>query len=174
MTFLAIDFGARRLGLALSDEDERLCWPLQTQTRRPNDARGDIKTLLDLMRARAVEGVVMGIPGGSAASDEVARGARQFAAQLERAARAAGLELQFFETDERFSSAQAQGELRSAGIKTRTSRESGGADSVDARAAAVFLQTFLDSRNHGRNGTTLAPHLGPDAQLNELDTDDSL
>ncbi len=146
MIFLALDYGARRLGLAISDEAERLALPLQTQTRRLNDARGDIAQLLDLLRARGASALVLGIPGGSDASDEMAAQARRFAARLLDAARVGGLELAFFETDERFSSAQAHSELRAQGISVRKSRDEGGATSIDARAAAVFLQTFLDSR----------------------------
>ncbi len=183
MIFLALDYGARRLGLALGDEDERFAWPLQTLTRRPNDTRGDLQNLLDLMRARGVTGLVLGVPGsaasdsqtslseapGAAISDltvpdaaasdskssaQTASEARRFAARLLDAARAAGLELAFFETDERFSSAQAHGELRAQGVPARISRDEGGANSIDARAAAVFLQTFLDSRRHSHRAAS--------------------
>ena len=146
MIFLALDYGVRRLGLAISDDAGRLAVPLQTQTRRLNDARGDIARLLDLVRARGIGALVLGIPGGSDASDDMAARARRFAAQLLAAARGVGLELAFFETDERFSSAQAHSALRAEGISVRKSRDEGGAGSIDARAAADFLQTFLDSR----------------------------
>ncbi len=146
MIFLALDYGTRRLGLAISDEAERLAVPLQTWLRRPNDARGDMQHLLDLMRARGAAALVLGIPGGSAASDETAGQARRFAAKLRESAREAGLELAIFETDERFSSAQAHSELRAQGVSARISRDEGGSHSIDARAAAIFLQTFLDSR----------------------------
>jgi putative Holliday junction resolvase len=92
---------------------------------------------------------VTGIPGGSEQSEKVAAQARRLAARLETAAQAAGVALQFFETDERFSTAQAHNELREAGISSRQSRGSSGSFAIDARAAAVFLQTFLDSRNPG-------------------------
>lgn len=165
MTFLAIDYGARRLGLALSDTEGRLALPLDTHTRRPNDNRGDIATLIALIRARGVEGIVLGIPGGSAQSEETAQIARRFVANLEKAAGEAGFSLSFFETDERFSTSQAHNELRGAGISTRQSRESGGANSIDARSAAVFLQTFLDARNdshldsRGTNGENFSSDL---------------
>ena len=144
---MALDYGAKRLGLAISDDDARLALPLQTLTRRPNDARGDIQSLLDLLRARGAGALVLGIPGGSAQSDEIALQARRFAAQLVEKARESGLELAYFETDERFSTAQAHQELREVKISTRQSRENSGGDVIDARAAAIFLQTFLDGRN---------------------------
>lgn len=146
MIFLALDYGAKRLGLAISDEDEQLALPLLTLARRLNDTRGDVQNILDCARARQVRGLVVGIPGGSDASDEMAARARRFALQVIEAARGVGLELALFETDERFSSAQAHTQLRAQGISARISRDEGGADSIDARAAAVFLQTFLDFR----------------------------
>lgn len=145
MTFLAIDYGVQRLGLAISDDAGRLALPLETLSRRPNDMNGDLAALLSLIAARGVEAVVMGIPGGSAQSEATADKARRFATRLEAAAQEAGEQLSFFEADERFSTAQAHNELRTAGISTRQSR-GGGATSIDARSAAVFLQTFLDSR----------------------------
>ena len=42
MTFLALDYGANRLGLAISDDDARFALPLQTLSRRPNDTRGEV------------------------------------------------------------------------------------------------------------------------------------
>lgn len=146
MTFLALDYGARRIGLALGEDSSRIALPLQTYSRRPSDLRGDIAALLGLIRARGVEAVVLGIAGGSAQSDETACAARRFGAKLCEAAREAGTQLAVFEADERFSTAQAHNQLRGAGISSRQSRESGGANSIDARSAAVFLQTFLDAR----------------------------
>ncbi|HEX9995599.1 MAG TPA: Holliday junction resolvase RuvX [Abditibacterium sp.] len=151
MTFLALDYGAKRLGLAISDDDARLALPLQTVTRRPNDTRGDLAALLGLIRARGADAIVLGIPGGSPQSDEIAAQARRFTHKLLENAREVGLELAFFETDERFSTAQAHQELRSTGISTRKSRQDSGGDAIDARAAAIFLQTFLDSQTNAQN-----------------------
>lgn len=154
MIFLALDYGERRLGLAISDAGERLALPLQTLTRGVNDARGDVQNILSLMRARDAKALVLGIPGGSDASDEMAGRARRFAAKLLETARESGLELALFETDERFSSAQAHAELRVQGVSARISRDEGGAASIDARAAAVFLQTFLDSHRAPSGGSS--------------------
>jgi putative Holliday junction resolvase len=146
MTFLAIDYGAQRLGLAISDDAGRLAVPLQTLSRRQNDMNGDLEALLNLIRARGIGAIVMGIPSGSEQSDATAAKARRFVTRLDAEAQKIGVELAFFETDERFSSAQAHNQLRDEGISTRQSRQSSGANAIDARSAAVFLQTFLDSR----------------------------
>jgi len=162
MIFLALDYGERRLGLAISDPGQRIAIALQTLARRTGDARGDVQRILEMARARGVTALVLGVPGGSNASDQIAMRARRFAAQILEAARGAGLELAFFEADERFSSAQAHGELRALGVSARMSRDEGGAASIDARAAAVFLQTFLDSRRP-EQGENLIESLNLDA-----------
>jgi putative Holliday junction resolvase len=170
MTFLAIDYGAQRLGLAISDDAGRIALPLQTLSRRPNDMNGDLAALLSLIGARGVEAIVMGIPGGSEQSDATAAKARRFVTRLETAAQEEGRKLEFFEADERYSTAQAHNELREAGLSTRQSRQVSGACSIDARSAAVFLQTFLDGRlaagapgeiedEHESEADTLAPTL---------------
>jgi putative Holliday junction resolvase len=153
MKFLAVDFGARRFGLALSDEAGRLALPHGVHTRKPNDNRGDIEALVRLAKVNEIGGIVFGLPGGSAGSEETARVARNFVAKLETAAAEAGLELEFHWWDERFSTAEVLRGLAEAGISQRRAREAQGAQATDARAAAVILQGFLDSRNSGATET---------------------
>ena len=144
MKLLAIDYGARRLGLALCDEAEILALPHGTHQRRPNDNRGDIAALLSLIRAHQIGGVVMGAPeSGSAGSAQTAEAAQRFAAKLSEAARESDLELEFFRADERYSSALAARGLRASGVSQRRARDQGW---LDAGAACALLQTFLDAR----------------------------
>ena len=143
MKLLAIDYGAKRLGLALCDEAETLALPHGTHHRRPNDTRGDVAALLATIRAHQVEGVVMGAPSGSGASEQTRAAAEGFAGKLDEAARAQGLELAFFWGDERYSSALAARGLREGGVSARRAREGG---LIDAGAACALLQLFLDAR----------------------------
>lgn len=143
MRLLALDFGAKRLGLALGDDESNLALPHGTYTRRPNDNNGDVAYLLGVIRAQAVEGLVLGIPSGSEASEKTAAQARRFAGKLCQEAENAGFPLQMFEQDERFSTSLAAQSLRDSGVSSRTARENG---LFDAGAAAAFLQTFLDKR----------------------------
>ena len=140
MKFLALDFGAKRLGLALSDDNAQIALPHDTYTRRVNDNRGDIEHLLNVLRAHEVKALVLGIPSGSDQSEKTALQARNFAAKLQTRALEVGLKLEIHEQDERFSTALAARGMREGGA---SSRESG---NIDAHAAAAFLQTFLDAR----------------------------
>jgi putative transcription antitermination factor YqgF len=148
MKLLAIDYGTRRLGLALA-ENPPLALPYGTHTRRPNDVRGDIAALIDLMRARAITDVVVGRPGGSAASDAMAGQAQKFAARLQESAALEGLNLTFHFWDERYTTSAALQGLSQAGLSQKAARESTDSRSVDARAAALILQGYLDATAPG-------------------------
>ncbi|HEX9283303.1 MAG TPA: RuvX/YqgF family protein, partial [Gemmatimonadales bacterium] len=58
---LGVDWGARRIGLALSDESRLLAQPLTTLTRRAGK-RFPMRQLLTLVDQHAVTGVVVGLP----------------------------------------------------------------------------------------------------------------
>ncbi|HEX8550113.1 MAG TPA: Holliday junction resolvase RuvX [Abditibacteriaceae bacterium] len=150
MRFLAIDTGERRLGLALCDEAETFASAYETRTR--TNARADIAALVALVTAMGVEGIVVGLPRalneGETGDSETT--ARSFARKLEKALRENGRELPFFFQDERFSTREALGGLREAGISQRAARDGAGGG-VDARAAAVLLQAFLDRRAETQN-----------------------
>jgi putative Holliday junction resolvase len=145
MRFLAIDTGEKRIGLALCDADETFASAYETRTRTAGKA--DAQWIVSLIGALGVEGIVVGLPLAldSAATGEREADARSFARKLAKALREAGRELPFFFQDERFSTREALNDLRAAGISQRAARDGAGGG-VDARAAAVLLQSFLDRR----------------------------
>jgi len=143
MKFLALDFGQKRIGLALCDAEERLAFPLQTLERKANDNRGDCAAILSVVRAHEVGGVVCGIPGGSEQSEGVAQVARRFFEKLRVEADAQSLVLEWHEWDERFSTSLFLNELKQSGGSVRQAREAG---AIDAGAAAAMLEGFLESR----------------------------
>jgi len=143
MRYLAIDLGLKRIGLAVSDETGTLASPYATRDRKGN--RHDIADIIATMRGVGAEGVVCGLPRsaeGTGIHHEAAT--KAFAAALQEGLHAAGLPVEIEWWDERFSTAEALTQMRAAGISQRRGRASGGTDSVDARAAAVILQGFLD------------------------------
>jgi len=151
MRYLAIDYGLRRIGLATSDESGRFVSPYGSRERI--GYKQDSGGVLELVRGLGIEGIVLGLPlateSGSAEASpgEMETTVRNFAKALKKAIAAAGLSLEVEWCDERFSTAEALKLMREAGISQRQGRESTGSDSVDARAAAVILQGFLDARN---------------------------
>lgn len=145
MRFLAIDTGEKRIGLALCDADETFASAYETRTRTAGKA--DAQWLVSLIGALGVEGIVVGLPLAldAAATGEREADARSFARKLQKALREAGREIPLFFQDERFSTREALNDLRAAGISQRAARDGAGGG-VDARAAAVLLQSFLDRR----------------------------
>lgn len=135
---IAVDWGEVRIGLALSDESQLLASPLETLVRRPGK-RFPMPRFLELVAARAPVGIVVGLPlTGEGAEEASAAAARELAEQL---ARRTALPLELW--DERLSTARALGIIREQGGTTR-----GRKGDVDALAAAVLLQHYLDSRRH--------------------------
>jgi putative Holliday junction resolvase len=135
---LAVDWGEVRIGLALSDESQVLATPLETLHRRQGK-RFPVPRFLELTAIHNPVGILVGLPlsleGGE---DENARAAREVAATLERRT---GLPLELW--DERMSTARALEAIREQGGSTR-----GRKDDVDALAAAVLLQHFLEARRN--------------------------
>jgi putative holliday junction resolvase len=133
---LAVDWGERRIGLALSDESRTLAQPLLTLTRRPGK-RFPLRQLLTLLDEHAVTGVVVGLPLEPEGTEGDAAGAaRTLAADI---ARHSGKPVELW--DERLTTARALQAVREMAGTTR-----GRKDDVDALAATVLLQHYLDAR----------------------------
>lgn len=130
---LGLDFGARRIGLAVSDAEAAIAFPIGALERR--GLAKDLAALGELIRERGVVEVVVGLPlhldGRSGSGAEAARA---FAAALGEATR-----LPVALVDERWTTAQAERALAGAPRKSR--RRKG---NVDALAAALILRTYLE------------------------------
>jgi putative Holliday junction resolvase len=131
-----VDWGERRIGLALSDESQTLAQPLGTLTRR-RGKRFPMHELLTRLHTHQVVGLVVGLPlDASGDEGEAARAARALAQDIaRRAARPVAL------WDERYTTARVRRAVHEMG---GTPRDRAG--DIDALAATVLLQHFLDSR----------------------------
>ncbi len=133
---LGVDWGERRIGLALSDETRTLAQPLTTLTRRTGK-RFPMREFLTLLEQHAVTGIVVGLPlDQDGAEAEAATAARALAGDI---ARRSGQPVELW--DERLTTARALGAVRAMGGSTR-----GRKDDVDALAATVLLQHYLDAK----------------------------
>ena len=132
---LALDVGERRVGVALCDETQTLARPLLTLKRASKNE--DFAKLAAVCREHAVEKIIVGLPR-TLRSEEgpQARRVRRYAAELQAAL---NLPIDFW--DERFSSVDAQERLAASSRKPRARGE------IDAAAAAVILQEYLDAMN---------------------------
>jgi len=129
---LALDLGAARIGVAVSDPERHVAMPLGTiRTGAPQD----LKAVASLVREHGVGLVVVGDPVNlSGAPGESSRHAAAFAEAL-RSALTVPVEL----FDERLTTVEAERMLSAAGVKGRRRREV-----VDQVAATVILQSYLD------------------------------
>jgi putative holliday junction resolvase len=133
---LAVDWGELRIGLALSDETQTLATPLETLVRR-RGKRFPLGRFMELVAEHRPTGVVVGLPlTGEGGEEASAAAAREMATEL---GRRSGLPLELW--DERMSTARALAAIRELGGTTR-----GRKGDVDALAAAVLLQHYLDAR----------------------------
>ena len=132
---LGVDWGERRIGLALSDESRTLAQPLATLTRRTGK-RFPMAALQEHLTKHEVTGIVVGLPLDAAGGEgDAARAARELADDI---ARRSGLPVALW--DERFTTARVLGAVREMGGKTRTRK-----GDIDALAATLLLQHYLDA-----------------------------
>ena len=133
MSILALDVGDSRIGVAMSEGF--LAAPLTTIDRR-NEAV-DVREVLRLAEKYGAEEIVVGMPLSLSG---------QVGPQAERVARFAEAldeqtSLPIVPVDERYSTVEAERLLRQAGVRPSEEKAR-----VDAAAAAVILQSYLDSR----------------------------
>ncbi len=130
---IGLDFGGRRIGLAVSDEAGGFAFPAGILDRR--DLARDLEALSELARERGAIRFVMGLPlhmDGRQGPEAAA--ARSFAAKLEEAT---SLPVEWI--DERWTTLEARRIQQVMGA-TRRRR----AEPVDDAAAAIILRTWLE------------------------------
>ena len=148
---LAIDYGRRRLGLAVCDEGRMVARPVETLERV--NRRADVARLRRIVKDEGVKQLVVGLPlrlDGTAG--EMAEEAREFAGRMAKA-----LRLPVALVDERLTSWEASEEAptpkddvwgaRAHGAYSKAHRA---ADGVDSRAAALILEEYLRGKVHPR------------------------
>jgi putative holliday junction resolvase len=131
LIFLGLDYGLRRVGLAVGDTSRFLAFAHGTHVEGRD---GSIfKFLREIIEDRQVTGLVMGLPLQTDGTDgEITRKVRRFALRLEEE-----FSLPVILWDERYSSQEADRWLREKRRSTKEDR--------DALAAEIILQSYLDS-----------------------------
>ena len=133
---MGVDFGERRIGVAVSDPTRTLASPVDTLRRRPGK-RPPWKGLEALAREHAVGRVVVGLPLGLDGEET------PWCAEIREAGdelgRRLGVPVEY--VDERFTSVRAERAVRGSGLP-RKERER--KERIDAGAAALILQRWLD------------------------------
>lgn len=134
--WIGVDYGTRRIGLAISDPGGRIASPAGV-CNACTDVNRDAHTIIRWSSGRGATGFVVGIPfdpdGGLGPQGAAIE---SFAAALERLS---GMPVH--RQDERLTSYQADENMRAAGVPPRRQWKH-----RDAQAAQVILQAFLDSQ----------------------------
>jgi putative Holliday junction resolvase len=133
---LGLDWGEKRIGLALSDPSQTLAQPLVTLVRRAG-RRFPMRAFRQQLETHHPVGVVVGLPIESSGEEGgPARAARELGAQISRVT---GLPVAF--SDERMTTSGARRAIAELGGRTR-----GREQDVDRLAATLLLQGFMDRR----------------------------
>jgi putative Holliday junction resolvase len=134
MRILALDHGTKRIGVAVSDELRMMAHPLEYIDAEPFAAA--LERIRVLVREKEVEIIVVGMPRNMDGSyGEAAARTKEFVNVLRDA-----IPLPIRTWDERLSSVAANRALSDGGVKKGDRKQK-----VDAMAAAILLQGFLDS-----------------------------
>lgn len=136
MRILGLDYGTRRIGVALSDELGLIAQPLEFIPAEPFAAL--LERLRELIRQREVMLLVVGLPRNMDGSyGPAALAVQEFVTVLRDA-----VAIPIRTWDERLTTAQANRALIEADVKRRQRREK-----VDQTAAAILLQSYLDAQS---------------------------
>lgn len=129
---LGVDYGTKRVGLALSDASKLLATPLSVAGR--DEA---ISAITKAVAEHDVDEIVVGMPNSLSGQDgPAAANASDFVAELRSA-----VEVDVLVEDERFTTAIAERSMIETGERRRDRRRK-----IDSAAAAIILQSYLDRR----------------------------
>ncbi len=133
MRILGIDYGAKRVGLALGDTESRLATPWKVI---PNEGLlALVSRLHDILTSEEIQTVIVGVPS------RLRQARQQYAPprEIERFIKSlSGLQIKIYKEDETMTSRLA----------LRQAQEGGRSGSQDELAAAAILQTWLDKTAH--------------------------
>jgi len=134
MRILGIDYGDRRIGLAISDREEKLASRFLTVENK--SMKNTIKEIKNIIIKENVEKIIVGLPVGLKMESEQTAKTRLFIKELKQK-----INPPIIEANEVFTSKMAEENLLNAGIKREKIKEI-----IDQEAARIILQDYLDSK----------------------------
>ncbi|HEV2758417.1 MAG TPA: Holliday junction resolvase RuvX [Acidimicrobiales bacterium] len=144
MRAVALDLGTRRIGVAVSDAGGIMATPYSV-IQRSGDVSADRAKVAEIVHEVGAGLVVVGLPLSLDGSEgPAARAALEEADALRQV-----LDVPVECHDERLTSVTANRSLTEAGVTGRKRRRAREAGAVDQAAAAVLLQSWLDTRRSG-------------------------
>jgi len=138
--YLAIDYGLKRIGIAVSDPSKIISFP---RGYIFNDSK-TLDNIIDIIRNDNIIKIVLGLPSErSGFADYVKR----FSEKLSEKISANNLAAEIVLYDERFTSKIAEYNMRESVTKKKNRKVKG---TIDSLAAQVLLQNFLDREHNLR------------------------
>jgi len=133
MRIAAIDFGLKRIGIAISDDRKKIALPFATVA---GGKKGVVNTIAELAKKQGeIEKILVGLPLlMSGEKGDMARNVEAFAIALQKAT---GIPVEL--CDERLSSKLADQEMRALSMNRKER-----AERIDMAVAALLLQSYLD------------------------------
>ncbi|HEX9739331.1 MAG TPA: Holliday junction resolvase RuvX [Ignavibacteriaceae bacterium] len=136
---LSIDFGMKRIGLALSDPLKIFAYPFKTLK---NDS-SFFNELTKLIKDQKIDKVILGIPDeGNESTNEVRKKIISLKNKIEK------LGIEVITIDEGFTSLMAKERVIESVSKKTKRRDKG---LLDRHSAAIILQEYLDNRRNNQN-----------------------
>jgi putative Holliday junction resolvase len=143
MRFLALDVGEKRVGIATS-ESGLLAVPHSVLHRKSKNE--DFARLRRLVEELKIDRIIVGLPYSLAGDEKIGPQARRIKRYADALAQLVNIPLEFF--DESYSTVDAETYLTAPSFEEgRRKPGKRGKAPIDAAAAAVILQNYLDSRN---------------------------
>ncbi len=138
MKFLGLDIGDHRVGVAFGDSELRLATPVDVFQRA--SMVEDVETIGKFAREYEAERLIVGLPRNmDGTTGAQAEAVTFYAGQIARA-----LNLPIIFWDERLTTVEATRRTQETGRRGRKARRG-----LDAIAASVILQDYLDGQRHG-------------------------
>lgn len=146
MTILGLDFGAKTIGVAVSDELLVAAHPVETIWREKEDkVRKSLARIDEIIKEKNVGTIVLGLP--LMLDDSIGERAEKTLAFKEKLEKRTGLEV--IMVDERFTTNASSEELETMGIKKSQQKTY-----IDQLAACLILEDYMntlkDNKKHGR------------------------
>jgi putative holliday junction resolvase len=140
---LAIDYGQRRIGLAISDSKGIIASPLKVlEKTEKKKFENIIDEILDIIEEYRIKTIIIGMPQIFTTNHQESKSKiENFRNKL---IKRTTLPIIFY--DESYSTTEAQNMLLSLGQNTKSTK-----GKIDKISATVFLQEFLNSENKNNN-----------------------
>lgn len=144
MRLIGLDVGEARIGVAVSDPTGTLASAREVLARRPEALA--LQAIARLVEEEEAEAIIVGLPRSlSGELHSQAALVQEFADKLRKEVQ---VPVEFW--DERLSTVAAEREMRAAGTKRERRKAM-----IDAVAAAIILQSYLDARRAQTPGSAL-------------------